>query len=892
MNSALARLTLGLLVLFGFTSSTYAQPTSGFAIQVSALIQDEPPQITLTWPVSDGALSYTVSRKLKGDTNFGPPTVLPGSSSFFSDADVLSGQSYEYQIARATAAYNTYAYIATGIAVPLNESRGKALLVVDQTHAGPLATELARLHQDLVGDGWSVLRYDVPRQSVSPSDTNLIAGQARSFEVTQLKRLIQSAYYADPTNVQAVFLIGHVPVPYSGVLAPDQHPDHRGAWPADAYYGDISGLWTDSTAKSASVLDLRNQNVVGDGKFDQSSIPGQVALQIGRVDMANLSYFETSEVEMLRQYLNKDHDFRHRILTARPRALVDDNLGVLIGEVPAVVGWDNFAPFFGPFNTSGGRWLSVLPREDYLWAYGCGPGSFTSAGGVVDTVHYLVYDPKVIFTMLFGSYFGDWDSENNLLRAPLGSSTNTLSAVWGGRPAWHFHPFAMGETLGYCARLTQNNAGLYKANAPITSGPVIQIGDTAGLTKGVHVALLGDPTLRMHPVLPPTSLSAATNEAGGVDLNWFGTGEEILGYHVYRAGSAFGPFARLTPALITSTKFTDPAFTDEQFYMVKAVKLEKSSSGSYLNSSQGAFVSVNLATASPDDFTWSGRATRTWNFDDVRGTAGASPGWDAVHLSGPLEVTATVTNRFTVRIVSSAPDGTVGAPRNFSSTSNYLWPIVISDTNITSFDSSKVQLQTSDFIEDLQGGTFSLVLGADGKSINLSFKANRPPTTVPATFFRSWDTPVHLEISELLDGYTHDADGDRRVLLDVGVSTNGTVVARSATALDFTFSNNLPETIPYWVQDVRHYRPGDTLRIAEGTIRIQPVPEALPFSAFHAIEIEWQGQPGQRYQVQSRLQTGTEWINEGESFIATGEKKSLFQRADAETKFYRIILVQ
>mgnify|MGYP000013517969 CR=1 FL=1 len=30
-------------------------------------------------------------------------------------------------------------------------------------------------------------------------------------------------------------------MPYSGNIYPDGHTDHRGAWPADTYYGDIDG---------------------------------------------------------------------------------------------------------------------------------------------------------------------------------------------------------------------------------------------------------------------------------------------------------------------------------------------------------------------------------------------------------------------------------------------------------------------------------------------------------------------------------------------------------------------------------------------------------------------------------------------------------------------------
>ena len=94
-------------------------------------------------------------------------------------------------------------------------------------------------------------------------------------------------------------------------------------------------------------------------------------------------------------------------------------------------------------------------------------------------------DCQVVFTMWLGSYFGDWNNESNFLRAPLGSSHFALTSSYSGFPQWLYHPMALGQTAGFCARLTQNNkpGGLYP---PFNPG-----------TNQVHIALLGDPTLRL-----------------------------------------------------------------------------------------------------------------------------------------------------------------------------------------------------------------------------------------------------------------------------------------------------------------------------------------------------------------------------------------------------------
>jgi hypothetical protein len=63
---------------------------------------------------------------------------------------------------------------------------------------------------------WQVIRHDV----------------SRADSVPNVKSIIQNDFTADVANVKALCLLGHVPVPYSGDLFPDGHPDHEGAWPA------------------------------------------------------------------------------------------------------------------------------------------------------------------------------------------------------------------------------------------------------------------------------------------------------------------------------------------------------------------------------------------------------------------------------------------------------------------------------------------------------------------------------------------------------------------------------------------------------------------------------------------------------------------------------------
>ena len=564
-------------------SGALGQTPSDYAVRVSATVQTNPPQIRLTWPADSSATGYTLYRKSLGAPSWNAGTSLPADATDYVDSSVSAGGAEEYWVLKTTPTHYGNGIIYAGIEVPLVESRGKVELIVDQTFSSTLSNELARLEQDLSGDGWTVLRHDVPRMAVAPGNTSPSVWGARSNELASVKALIQADYDADPANVKAVFLFGHVPVSYSGAFAPDNHYYHVGAWPADVYYGDMHGAWTDSGVAITTASDPRNWNQPGDGKFDQSTLPTNVDLEVGRVDFANLPAFAQSEEELLRQYLNKDHSFREGFVNAAQRGLIDDHFGVSGLEAVAADGWRTFAPFFGATNTfASSDWFGTLCINSYLWAYGCGSGTYTSAAGVGNTWQFTTNDPQVVFTMLFGSYFGDWDSQNNFLRAGLCTPTYTLACVWAGRPFWEFHHMALGETIGYSTLVSQEN-NIYPAGS---------------YDRYVHVALMGDPTLRMNYVAPASALVVVKNGSSAVDLSWAASPDGVAGYNVYRAATVAGPFTRLNGALLTGTTYTDP-LVSSNVYMVRAVKLQVTGSGSYWNASEGIFQSLDPSVSAP-----------------------------------------------------------------------------------------------------------------------------------------------------------------------------------------------------------------------------------------------------------------------------------------------------
>jgi hypothetical protein len=587
-----------LLVILGWSGGAIrADDTSVYAVLVTANVEESPVRITLNWeqdpdPYADP--TYTVYRKAWGDIAWGTGTSL-GDTLTYVDTDVVVGMGYEYQIVKKTSlGYDGYGYIYTGIRVPtVPDSRGKVILVVDRTVSTSLAAELARLELDLTGDGWSVIRHDVERDDES-TDTSLESIGLGSAENQANAEAIRNAmiadYREDPGNVKAAFLFGRVPIFRSGDGNIDGHLARP--MPADGFYGEMDGMWTTETTNFPSDVDLEV------GRVDLSRMPGQAVFN-GPVTFP-------SELELLRQYLRKDHDFRHGRIEAQRRAIVGEGFGLRNGEAFGASGWRNFAPFFGisnivraPLATTPGSWQELVcdtanTGSTFLWAEGDGAGSPTSMGGLGTHGQYLdvwtrdlvgvdangnrTSDIKAVFTMFFGSFLGEWDRTDDLLRGVLASRTMGLTASWSGRPHHYYHHMGLGETVGYGMKVTMNNdSTLYKNQ--------VQDG-----TRGIHIGLMGDPTLRMHPVKPVADLVASGSET--IDLSWAASDEvRLQGYNVYRSASRAGPFTRLNQMYVSGTTYSDAPPAGTYTYMVRAVKLEEGS-GTYLNMSQGIFVTA------------------------------------------------------------------------------------------------------------------------------------------------------------------------------------------------------------------------------------------------------------------------------------------------------------
>jgi hypothetical protein len=554
------------------TSIATAQTVAELDPHVTVRVDTMPPAIHLRWNMSMASAGYTVSRRTDPTENFQRVAMLPATATSYDDTMVGLNTVYEYSVRRSSPPGNAMAdgnsYVMAGIDVAYPDARRDVVLVIGEATLQALPTQLDRLEADLQADGWTVGRV-IARAAMTPP---------------MIRAALQQEQLARGEFLKAAFLIGAVPRAFSGQLRPDGHPDHEGAWPADGYYADLDGTWTDTV--NYPMMNF-NANRAGDGKFDQSEYPSELDIAVGRVDAEGMPLFMMSSTALVGRYLDRNHAYRVGEYTARPRTFVSDNFGYFMGEAFARAAWRDGNAILGSDPDSGRPFFDALedPMGGYALSFACGGGNPTGAGGVGSTMDFVQRHPRTIFMGLFGSYFGDWSYENNFLRAPLFSDPGPLATTWFARPWVHLHSLGAMRSFGQAFVDTVQNFGAY---------------DSGNSRNMVHQALLGDPTLRMFVTKSPSMLSAIPN-GSTVLLRWTASPDMVVGYHVYRSelptmAMPVMPVQRLTMTPEAATMFVDTTTEVGKTYRYRVVAVARVQTGSgvFFNHSPGVFA---MATA-------------------------------------------------------------------------------------------------------------------------------------------------------------------------------------------------------------------------------------------------------------------------------------------------------
>lgn len=557
-------------------------------VVLDAVVQEAPPSITLR--IHNPGV-YEIYRRPVGSGGWGSPvaTTAAGQATW-TDSSVAVGTVYEYRVSTPGSISGDWksGYLAAGIRVDRTGSRGRILVVVDATQSGPLAMEIARLSRDLAAEGWTPQLLEVAR-GVGWNDG--AGGET-------VRAAIAAAHAGAPSGDKpaALYLLGHVPVVQSGggEDTPDGHTT-GGFKVADQFFGDVDGAWTDTDTVTAWSNDTNSaatslSHVPGDKIFDQDFLPSDVEMGVGRVDLSDLPvYGPVAETTLLQRYLDKAHAFRRGTWgQIRQSVLKDGN---------EIADWFGYRAFVSTVGMSDFRYRTsdptsgVVPYTNsfgpFLW-WNEASGGGTSTGSTTigfGSANFATSGTEALFWTGWQSHYWRWSGSNNLMRAGIAASGKSLGFFSQGRCGWFFHRLGLGEPLAVALRDS--------ANSSRTAGPYFfQRSESGGLfyndsSRKALMNYMGDPSLTLFPVAPVGSVNAVRS-GGNVSLTWSSSPDATIGYHIYRSASLQGPFLPLTSSPVTTLAYDDlGAPAGNLVYLVRAVKLETTGSGTFLNPSAG-----------------------------------------------------------------------------------------------------------------------------------------------------------------------------------------------------------------------------------------------------------------------------------------------------------------
>ena len=512
----------------------------------------------------DHGAFYPIARKSWGPNPTDWETIdRDARTSVFLDPNARPGQTYGYRVLRTGQA--PLELCVAHDTAPTND-RGRALLLVDETLAERLTGSLARYRADLIADGWEVVQHRVPRHwDADPQDFDCRRYEAEALprnktNLLAIKALIRREYEAHPGRTQVAVLIGHPTIPQSGWAAEDGHIGcqdpagiHLGAWPADLFYSDLTGKWTDTQSFKTGCPDCpRSQctycilgNDAGDGRWDQNELPrepdgrpGRIEVPLGRIDFARLSHFDSRFAELkgnpksaadidnalLDRSFDKAWRYRRGLLPFQDTAIGYANvLGALVDRnLVHIASRSGLAEPLQPV-----AWNSDLFQEGppVRWGFQTDYSHFGVLGmtGAAKPGHSHFAKnvawkrpgdvPRVAFLFAFGSFLGQWYSGygEDFLRTCLGSENAVLLA---------------GTAAAFSPWITDR----VHAGAPVHA----MLTDSAERNASVNARLtylLGDPCLLEHPLKAPLDFQARIQN-GITELTWTASPAADRGYRI------------------------------------------------------------------------------------------------------------------------------------------------------------------------------------------------------------------------------------------------------------------------------------------------------------------------------------------------------------------------
>jgi PKD repeat protein len=563
------------------------------ALHITAQAFDSPPRVVLSWtgkfiPSAPSRLleSVGIYRREVGtrDYTFVGSVTDPAQLSF-TDTTITPGTLYEYlglqyELENVSwyfpVPYSYNGRTASGVDVPLNDSPGTLLLLVDETVAPAISGALEVYRRNLIGAGWKPIVVQVARDTNSPGT---FGPPALTSDPRPTKQIITNTLTANP-DLKGVVLIGHVTMPFTGNESPDLHGQR--AMASDAYYADINEVWQDTVAHTP---DLQPHNSPGDLRWDTKVLEGR-ELMVGRIDMAALPAFAESETNLLSRYFRKNHLHRHAYVEAERKALYTSSYPLM---APTLQNMTSYLGYDSLLDGKSADWGTLTAGTSYLFAAAGTHGGYDNTLGI-RTSNMAQNDYNVTFATAGASYMMETWRPNSALRGLIAGPAYGIGSIvsHGYYGDISFPTFSMGRPLG---EVMVGQVADYRFFwFPPERGEVFD--DRFG---SVLHNLQGDPAVTLYATKAPGNLLASASGAHAI-LNWTASAaDNLVGYHVYRSSGWDAPFARLTTNPVTALTFTDTtARTGAVLYMVRAVNLETRGTGTYFAASQGIFAPLSL----------------------------------------------------------------------------------------------------------------------------------------------------------------------------------------------------------------------------------------------------------------------------------------------------------
>ncbi len=317
-------------------------------------------------------------------------------------------------------------------------------------------------------------------------------------------------------------------------------------------------------------------------------------MAFGRVDFADIIDFPLSELQLTERYLDRLSNYKN----VAAGFDMGDKTGFFLGYDNSNDGSYRTLP---NISKAANVIQNTIGAPYPQWVQANGPFKvYMQNQNFPEVGEWKTYGMDATVFSSDQSYWGFNDEPQSFyysrIRALLAADTKCLVTLWTTSAVNTFHQACSGEPLGNAIKETMN----YNVISNNIERPP-QKWDTEDWWNRTHFAYNGDPTLRLYQTRPPSSLvvNKINNQA---ILSWNASPDStVIGYHIYKSTNEFGVFERITTAPLNTLNYTDSSYQQNDWYMIRAIKIAESGCGKFLNPSLGIFVKGDFQVSSVEN---------------------------------------------------------------------------------------------------------------------------------------------------------------------------------------------------------------------------------------------------------------------------------------------------